>query len=96
MTEFEPLPPIGTMKVCAFCHFTVTLQRAESGWYYWVRQQDPVDGRRHCDGGTGPGTIESPSLRTLHVPDSIRDATGRKVIQAWAWRYTPEGEGRLQ
>lgn len=88
------MPVVGTMKSCDFCRTPVTLSRAPSGWHYWTADGDPVDGGRHCDGGQGPGTVRNPTLRSLHVPVPLFDARG-SVVERWAWRYTPNGEGRL-
>lgn len=96
MITFEPLPEVGTMKVCGMCHFVITLERIPSGWYYWVADKDPLDGRRHCLGGSGPGTVEMPPLRTLHVPDQVWEGHPPRLTKTWAWRYTPEGEARGQ
>lgn len=90
---YAPMPDVGTMKVCVFCHFVVTLRQAPSGWHYWTADKDPVDGRPHCDGGV-PGTRHNPALRTLHLPAPLLDAQDN-IVERWAWRYTPDGEGRL-
>ncbi|MFD6448658.1 hypothetical protein ACFWEJ_26390 [Promicromonospora sp. NPDC060204] len=86
---YAPMPEVGTKKFCVFCREAVTLEQAASGWHYWTAFGDPVDGGRHCYGGT-MGNVHSPALRTLHLP--LAESEDLK----WAWRYSPEGEGRLQ
>ena len=90
---YGPMPELGTMKVCDFCHFVVTLKQAESGWHYWCADKDPVDGGRHCDGGTGPGTERMPPVWTLHVPAPLWEHG--EITQRWFHRYTPDGVGRF-
>jgi len=90
---YGPMPEVGTVKTCDFCLLPVTLKRAPSDWHYWVRDEDPVDGGRHCDGGTGPGTDTRPPLWTLHVPQPVYD--GNRAIERWFHRYNPSGEGRF-
>lgn len=85
---FGPMPEVGTAKVCQFCHEAVTLEQAPSGWHYWSAAGDPVDGGRHCLGGSWAGNIHLPAVRTLHYPEPVSDD------ERWAWRYTPEGDGR--
>lgn len=92
---YGPMPKIGTMKICVFCHMVVTLKRAGSGWHYWCAETDPVNGQRHCLGGQPPGNVHNPAVRTLHLPEPLYDELGDKVLQRWYWRYTPEGEGRF-
>lgn len=86
---YAPMPEVGTAKLCAFCYESVTLERAPSGWHYWTANGDPVDGGRYCVGGSWKGNIHSPALRTLHYPAPGADD------ERLAWRYTPEGEGRM-
>lgn len=86
---WAPMPEVGTMKICQFCHMAVTLQKAPRGSYLWVADRDPIDGARHCLGGQPPGTSKRPSLTTLHLPD--RSADGEPQL---AWWYTAKGEPR--
>lgn len=90
---YGPMPALGTQMLCDFCRQPVTLQRAPSGWHYWVTDTDPVDGQRRCDGGTGPGTVDRPPLWTLHVPAPAYEYGS--LTEKWFHRYTPDGEGRF-
>lgn len=92
---YGPMPDVGTMKICDFCHFVVTLKQAPSGWHYWCAETDPVDGQRHCDGGQPPANAADTAVWTLHIPAPLYDKLGDRVLQRWYWRYTPEGEGRF-
>lgn len=92
---YGPMPAVGTLKVCDFCHMVVTLKRAPSGWHYWCADMEPVDGQRRCDGGTGPGTREMPPVWTLHVPAPVYDGVTDEVTERWFHRYAPDGAGRF-
>lgn len=81
---FRAMPAVGTILWCVFCRKPVTLRQAPSGWHYWTGDGEPVDGGRHCLGGQSRGT-----LRTLHKPENGPDGA------TWAWRYDPDGAGRL-
>jgi hypothetical protein len=92
---YGPMPEVGTVKICDFCRLPVALRRnRESGWHYWVRDEDPVDGGRYCDGGTGPGTARMPPVWTLHVPKPTLDLR-ENPTERWFHRYTPDGTGRF-
>lgn len=86
---FGPMPEVGTTLWCVFCTQLVTLQRnPASGWHYWTAPGDRVDGSFQCDGGS-PGNAHGGTVRTLHKPSNSDDGT------LWAWRYTPDGAGRM-
>ena len=92
---YGPMPDLGTMKICVFCHMVVTLKRAKSDWSYWCAERDEVDGRHHCDGGQPARHTSDTVLLTLHLPAAIFDDVTGEPIQKWYHRYTPEGEGRF-
>jgi hypothetical protein len=92
---YGPMPDVGTMKVCWFCQKVVTLRQARSGWHYWCADLDPVNGGRHCLGGAPEGNAWNPAVRTLHLPIAELDESGAVVGERWAYRYTPDGEGRM-
>lgn len=91
---YGPMPEVGTMKECQFCHHMVTLRKAESGWHFWCRDKDPVDGRHRCLGGVEPINEYTFVPRTLHLPAPAEDGAGRET-ERWYYRYTPDGEGRF-
>lgn len=90
---YGPMPELGTMKICDFCHMVVTLKEAPSGWRYWCADRDPVDGGRYCHGGQPSRNPAMPPLWTLHVPAPRYEAA--RAVEKWFYRYTPEGEGRF-
>lgn len=87
-TTFAPMPELGTMRECVFCHFMVELSRTPHGESYWTAPADPIDGRRHCLGGMTPGNAHNPTPRTLHLPVPKPDGG------QWAYWYTIDGEAR--
>jgi len=88
-TSFAPMPELGTMRECVFCHFMVELSETPLGEHYWTAAKDPVDGRRHCLGGLPPGNVYNPTPRTLHLPVPLPGGGGQ-----WAYWYTSDGEAR--
>lgn len=83
-TMYAPMPELGTMRECVFCHFMVTLEQTRTGWHHWVAARDALDGRWHCDGGK-PGYRHMPALHTLHIP--VPPTTGAP----FAARYDVDG-----
>lgn len=79
------MPELGATRECVFCRGWVTLERTATGWHLWLGAKDAADGRWHCDGGTGPGTVHMPALRTLHIP--VPPPTGAPL----AARYDADG-----
>jgi len=82
--HYAPMPTLGTMQICLFCHFVVQLHPVASGWHHWAASRDPLDGGWHCDGGQ-PGTTHNPALRTLHLP-GVPD-----TAKPFAPRYDADG-----
>jgi len=82
---YAPMPELGTIRVCEFCHFVVTLREVRGAWHYWTADRDPLDGRWWCDGGQ-PGTENDPALRTLHYPAAAAGAL------PFATRYDAGGQ----
>jgi hypothetical protein len=84
---YAPMPtPGATIRECVFCHFMVTLRQVRGGWYLWTADRDPLDGRRHCDGGV-PAYGDTAALLTIHIP--VPNPTGAP----FAARYDPDGVG---
>lgn len=84
---YAPMPELGTTQTCVFCRRAVRLNRTWHGWHLWTAPGDPLDGRWHCDGGTGPGTVHMPALHTLHIPVPPSDRA------PYAARYDADGVG---
>ena len=87
---YAPMPDVGTMKICWFCHMVVTLKQAPTGWHYWCADLDPVNGRHHCLGGQ---VVYDSVPRTLHLPAPLMDDEGNVTGERWHYRYTPDGVG---
>lgn len=87
-TSFAPMPELGTMRECVFCHFMVELSETPLGEYYWTAAKDPVDGGRHCSGGRVSVNIYDAIPRTLHLPVATPEGG------QWAYWYTSDGEAR--
>jgi len=83
---YAPMPELGTIRECVFCHFMVTLRPVQGGWHHWLADRDRPDRRWHCDGGE-PGNDHLPAVRTLHIPVPPPDGA------PWAPRYDPDGVG---